>query len=108
MTNQICPIMSKPSQGNTIKLYSDKPLFESEDEMRKYGWVVMNGKPFSGVVMCQKEKCMSWQQDTVGCANANRDGCEQLDCGLCGTDECKHWKPFSREDGFCKLIEKQL
>jgi hypothetical protein len=103
MTNEkICPIMSCPSQGNSVKLYSDKPLFESEDEMKKYGWTPLNGKPYGDVVLCQRDKCMSWET-TSACCDGEGDECD--DCEDCYDEyqpDCKH---YVVEAGFCKLIE---
>ena len=97
--------MSHPSQGNSVKLYSDKPLFESEDEMRKYGWTVLNGKPYGDVVMCQKEKCMAWVSANYYCSVANE--CDDADGPCCDLDTCVHSTKRVAEEGFCKLIDRQ-
>ena len=55
---KVCPIMSRPRQGDVQ--FGNVPLWSSEDEMRKYGYAVINGYPFSDIVPCLKEKCMAW------------------------------------------------
>jgi hypothetical protein len=112
MSDRICPIMSRPSQGNSVKLYSSDPLFESEEEMKKYGWTPIDGKPFGDVVMCQKEKCMAWTITT-------KLTCSQPSCpAKIGSFDCRHYPSKSDQkdcpsllppvvSGFCKLIERQ-
>lgn len=80
---KVCPIMSRPSQGNMTKMYSSEPLYESEDEMKKYGWTPIDGKPYSDVVHCLREKCMAF------CPKSN------------WTDGTK------RNDEYCKMIGRR-
>jgi len=99
---KICPIMSRPSQGNSVKLYSHEPLFTDEDDMRKHGWTPIDGKPYSDIISCQKEKCMAWETTSACCGAEDKEFDECMDCELETKPNCKH---YVVEDGFCKLIE---
>jgi hypothetical protein len=61
---KVCPIMSRPKQGNYIGL-DGKPLYKNENECLEYGWVLVDGKPFSGLMPCLKERCEAWQEGCV-------------------------------------------
>jgi len=121
MTDEkICPIMSRPSQGNMTKLYSSEPLYESEEEMKKYGWTPINGKPYSDVVPCLRERCTAWvpQQTieyrcTIDIKNSEMCPLERLveipynQAVFCA--RCPHYKSFEIEriPAHCKMIERR-
>jgi hypothetical protein len=62
---RICPFMSHPRQGDRITEFHGikEPLFKSEDEMREYGYCVINGNPFSDIIPCLRERCIAWVPD---------------------------------------------
>ena len=103
MTDQICPIMSRPSQGNSVKLYSSEPLFTSDEEMRKYGWTPIDGKPYSDIIHCLKEKCMAWSSEILYCRESPY--CDDADGASCDMEICPEAKKSVHEPGYCKLIE---
>jgi hypothetical protein len=55
---KICPIMSRPMQGDVR--FGNESLWSSEEEMIKYGYTVIEGIPYSSVFPCLKEKCRAW------------------------------------------------
>ena len=69
---KICPILSKPSQGDILSFGGDTHLWESEEEMRRHGWTPINGIPFSGIIHCLGEDCAGFRRITD----------EEWDCGV--------------------------
>jgi hypothetical protein len=106
---KICPIMSRPRQGDrVIDLFGEKELlFKSEDEMKEYGYFVVDGLPFSDMISCLCEKCMAWEPEVYGCANAGViNVCNDLDGDTCFSSCAGLAKQVQRE-GYCRLIPRE-
>jgi hypothetical protein len=101
---KICPIMSKPKQGDIIFGKTKESLYDSETEMKQYGWTPIDGTPWSEIFPCLQEKCMAWipecQLVDPKYKDAPGDCMDQIPGKRC--------KKQYRIDcqGYCKLIER--
>ena len=117
--DKICPFMSRPKQGDTI--FNDRPLYDSEQEMIKYGWVIIDGKPFSNVISCQRERCAAWvnevEPEVISCGLTMRGkectmiiehkGIDPLNKDWLWCDSCPDARYKEGKSGYCRLIEEK-
>lgn len=104
---KICPVMSRPRQGDRIVKFHGFPefLFSSEDKMKEYGYFVIDGLPFSDMIPCIYETCMAWEPPVYRCQLAWLDKCQDADGDDCDMDTCTKCVKVVHTEGFCKLID---
>lgn len=96
---KVCPVMSKPRQGNhVIERFGKKEmLYDSEEEMREYGYTVINGNPFSDMIPCIRERCQAFCPE---CEEVGRNSCQE-DITIC----CKRFEGRNSCYEHCKILD---
>jgi hypothetical protein len=93
--------MSTPKQGDTIGGGGEN-LYRNESEILDYGFTPIDGKIWSGIFPCIKEKCMAWDTGLVRlqCYDVKTDFCKG--CTIWNPDyTCSEW-----ESGKCPVYDE--
>jgi hypothetical protein len=95
---KVCPFMSTPRQGDTVTF--GEPLYKDDAEIEEYGYTLINGKIWSGIFPCLREKCTAWNNGLVKLSGYGEDFCKG--CSIWKPDKtCTEWK-----NGSCPEYEE--